>query len=788
MARRGAGVAAYVHPPRTCAVVHARPLRTSAPTPARALRRGSVMAQREAALARELAELGRAVQNKRRTEQVRRATADLPPLDDATLEAMYQELLIAPTDEDRKRLSAPSAVRPLDQLAARLGFRASRAPLRAKVISALHAAVAAGGGAPGNQALGNHATGNQALGNQTSCFDCARDRDTAQTREVLALLRAAAVDCPATVYNRMMDAFASRGELDACMEVYAAMDAAGVPADAYTKHIVTKAYAHTDQLHSALQHLAHWEASEPAPISAYTLVMEALLKHRMREVHAVAWSVFYHMRLAAHPVPDAAAYAVMLRACAAGVPQPGGRRAGAPEADAERALDLFREMTVHHGMRASKEVYDALILTCARRREHYADAVRLVRELLDDEHAGVLAPTEAAPVLCADTYTLNALLQGSARAGDLRMARWVLAEMLRAVFAPDAEVDAAVRRRRQPNEETMTNVFWASPAPLSAPGGDGDAGAPGAPHASPPPAPSFPHTLPRTSADVVFEARALMARILADQGEEPDIERPLASVHVTPRLLNAFLSVLVHHLAPSQRVDALVHAVEGDDGVFAQAHVQPNGHTLALLLEACALHSDRTLADSVAARAWTRWHDLVAQRPADDDGRDAKTTSRMWAFMIRNEAKSFHVDRALALLRSFIDVFPPGGGRRQEAEMGRDGVEEGGSARGGARGKAARDAPHPSHPPRDPPRLNLMPVPPPQSTLELLYHLPRGSSSRGRKRRSGALTPPHPQLTFHDLELLHHRCVATRNVGGLNLITRVAREYRRGGKTMKGVK
>lgn len=62
----------------------------------------------------------------------------------------------------------------------------------------------------------------------------------------------------------------------------------GVALDGHTKHVVVKAYANVNLLYSAVQYLLHWEASTPAPLSAYTLLMEHLLKHPVREVHALA--------------------------------------------------------------------------------------------------------------------------------------------------------------------------------------------------------------------------------------------------------------------------------------------------------------------------------------------------------------------------------------------------------------------------------------------------------------------------------------------------------------------
>ena len=835
--------------------------------------RNSSLRVREAELQQEIAHLEKELRLVEKQEQVARVTASLPPLDDATLEAMYQELLTAPQEEHPPRLPDPTP-RALERLAMRLGVQGDLGAARAAAAGtdaagveapsmeavdaaaarsqspeteAVHAGVAgaeedrvvqdvrlkadaAPAAAPA--AVARQARRTRLLEQLAACaaaqnhesvpddltegaaapttqdplpdvppdewaalaVDSARDADLEQALQTLDLMEHSGVAAEAPLYTRLLDTFANRGAIAACVALSARMEAAGLVADAPVKHAMVKAYVYGDELYAALGYLQGWEAREPAPVSAYTVLIEHLLKHPVRDVHSLAWSLFYHMRFAAHPVPDAAAFALMIRACAAGVPQPGSR-ARAPAADAERALDLFREMTTRHGLRPNKEVYDSLVLTCARRKEHYGDAVRLVRELLDAS-AEILAP-EARSAMWADTYTFNALLQGSARTGDLRTARWVLAEMLRATYDGD--------ERCRVNEETMTNIFWAYAVyepPLqeedlrvygeveSAGGAEHGAGAPAsdaradaaakasdvsgaepAPGAEPatpavraepdaahtepeaPPAPSeaavFTHAMPQTAQEVLGEVRALLARVLADQDADA-AHAPLHSVRATPRLLNAYLAVLTHHLPRTQQLDALVHAVEDADGVFAHARVAPNGHTFALVLGACAASRTRADADRVAARVWAQWEALCAATPASAAaGTDAKTVSRMWALGIRNKAKSYDVDGALALLRTFYERYPPR--RREPAE---------------ADAAPPVPAPHGT-------AIDLMPVPPTRGALDAL-------ARRGGRRGTAhypALAPARPALRFADLDLLHHRCVALRRVDGIRLVTHVDRAY-----------
>ena len=830
--------------------------------------RSSSLRARESELQQEIAQLECELQFVEKQEQVARLTAHLPPVDDALLEAMYRDLLEAPTAPEVKRLPDPTP-RALERLALRLGMqaeldaqdapgeaaagidsdaqqsadspghtaegpvaegaedaqrpaeqdasvdapdastdvaaraerhvaaRAERAARRAEMLERLRAYVADEGDRDVESLLDADAGAAAPASHDDALLPdvpadewaalavaCARDGDLAQTLDTLDLMTTSGPGPAPTLYTHVLNAFANRGAIDACVALSARMEERGIVAGAPMKHAMVKAYVYGDELFSALQYLQAWETSEPAPVSAYTVLIEHLLKHPVRNLHSLAWSLFYHMRLVAHPVPDAAAFALMIRACAAGVPQPGVRVRGAPEADAERALDLFREMTTRHAIRPNKEVYDSLILTCARRKEHYGDAVRLVRELLD-QSSEILAP-ETKRAMWADTYTFNALLQGSARTGDLRTARWVLAEMLRATY--DGEAHCHV------NEETMANVFWAyatyvpplrshrlrtAQAEAGAAGARSEPGAPEAPEAAAanatatdvatdvvedPPAsvarpaaepaeyeepPMFTHTMPQTAQEVLGEARALMARILADQRarEAPLAEHPLHTVEVTPRLLNAFLAVLTHHLPAEQQLRALVDAVEGADGVFAHAGVAPNGHTHALVLEACAASRARRDADGVADRVWAHYEALVAAAPnAASAGTDAKTLAKMWALYIRNKAKSFEVDAALELLRTFYARYPPR-----------------------PRGEGTERPP----PPRAP-RVDLMPVPPPAATLDLLASV---HGMHASAPHYPPLAPARPALRFRDLELLHHRCVVLRRTDGVRLITHVDRAY-----------
>lgn len=469
-----------------------------------------------------------------------------------------------------------------------------------------------------------------------------RADDSATLSRTLSLMDSAGYrPAPLSLYNDVLDVFASRGQVAQCQEWMGKLSEAGLTPDDHTYHSLTKAYINSAQFLPAIELLNSLEVSgRPASMATYNMVIDRLLepvpvpeggKQERPELQALAWNVFYHMRLQAHPVPDAPLYALMIRACARGIPQPtdiddptqpcSSLSSPAPTvggaariSDAERALDLFREMTTRYNVRPNAEVYNSLILACARRKDFYLEAFRLLREMveLETERAGI--PEEGAEGVmrfAPDRYTFNALLQGCARNRDLARARWVLAEMIRTTLPLfDEETRGRLSREqvvevlaKRPNEETMCHIFhtYASYVPPirreQLQRVQGDAGGPSAHKptknvddsigattdvdagktdlqstnttevqkaegqeedetTAEEAAQVFSALVPQTSSDLVSESRSLFARILADQ-PSATLEGPLGGVSPGVRLVNAYLTVLAAHLPPQQRAHVL---------------------------------------------------------------------------------------------------------------------------------------------------------------------------------------------------------------------------------------
>jgi hypothetical protein len=326
----------------------------------------------------------------------------------------------------------------------------------------------------------------------------------------------------------------------------------------------------------------------------------------------------------------------MIQACA--LPTP---------AEPERALDLFTEMTVDRRIPPTAGAYTAAILACARSgsKVYVNEAFRLAKEMLD-AHRDARGRGAFRP----DSHTFGALLEGAKRIGDLGRVRWMLAEMVEMTQRDPNSKNIVV------DERIMTHVFHSyaaykppfkrSMAPLTTQTeGNADTSIPARPTEPSPddikpsvpvedsPMPSFTHLPPQNHSEVIGEARALFSRIarpLPDPTCPPSDPRSLPAlpdVHVTPRLLTAFLSVFYAHAS-------LETAHEMFRTVFAEHGLAKDALAVVEALERCAgarRGSERAYVRSFADDAWQEWTAL-------DDGR---TLTRA-----RNNAR--HIQRAYA--------------------------------------------------------------------------------------------------------------------------------------------
>lgn len=229
--------------------------------------------------------------------------------------------------------------------------------------------------------------------------------------------------------------------------------AAGVEMTGDMKDYLIRAQLKSGDLEGAVRTITALEESSPAKEKTYTAVIIALFRKDDLPSTKQAWSLFHQMRLAAHPVPDEVTYTRMILACASGkIPEQNVHhwRSSA----GERAMDLFREMTMTYHVRPSLNTYNAVIHALSRDYEFAPDAVAVYRQLVDMQFSRPRDQSlegETGLEYVPDRTTFNNLLEAFDGTGDLAQAKWVMGEMLRVAAAFVGENTAPPHRTREQN-------------------------------------------------------------------------------------------------------------------------------------------------------------------------------------------------------------------------------------------------------------------------------------------------------------------------------------------------
>ncbi|KAH8079817.1 hypothetical protein BXZ70DRAFT_1012576 [Cristinia sonorae] len=486
----------------------------------------------------------------------------------------------------------------------------------------------------------------------------------------------------------------------------------------------------------------------PAPQKTYTRCIQHLFSARTSVAHAHAWDLFSHMRYAAHPVPDALLYAMMIRACA--------NSSFSTGVEPERALDLFHEMTVDKGIPPTSGAYISAILACAcsGRKDYVHEAFRLAKEMLDS-HRDAHGHSAFAP----DARLFKALLEGAKRIGDLGRARWLLAEMVR--IAGDAELrHPGSSSSLKVDEETVMHVFnaYASYRPpfrrsatkiLDEPVVEAQETAAGSTEmfssssiadeherkkdlVNRPQKSSLTHLPPQTRAELIAEVRLLMDQIVEQtKSGGGDQQARFKHVRLTPRLLNAYLSVHFTH-------SSVETCIELYRTLFENLGVARNAATYVSILEYLSkVRKDyRPTVKPLADEIWAEWEGVEdAWRRGDSNSlrMNARTVERANTAMIRLLSITGQLDRALAHVKSFVERYS----------------------------FTAVRTPAPRHASR--------------STRIVL------AAARPLVRLTSAVDIPDdtvpPLLTFPELELLHHKLVAAKDSVGIKYLKWVCKSY-----------
>ncbi|TFY84004.1 hypothetical protein EWM64_g17 [Hericium alpestre] len=602
----------------------------------------------------------------------------------------------------------------------------------------------------------------------------AQDPDSAE--ETLDFMRRAGFVPAETSLDAIMEYHAERGDASRT-ERFIQRSLTAEPTERQ-RHLHIKAYRISVPAGTvptrALELLHRYEnQSLPAPMTTYSSLITSLFSVRSSLAHAQAWDLFAHMRYVAHPKPDALLYTLMIRACASS-------NSGA--AEPERALDLFTEMTVDHRIPPTAGAYSAVILACARSgsKDYINEAFRLAKEMLDSHR-----DASGRPAFPPEGRTFAALLEGAKRIGDLARARWILAELVRAM--QQGSTSAAGHQEAMIDEEIMMHIFHAYAAyrppfkPSTAPIVDRNGSQPQnhvapqdhvgdssssstaseAPHPSNAPVkvdsdPSFKHLPPQSRADLIHEAKTLFARIVEDSSRAasdtagpPDSDTPLSpfrDVHLTTRLVNSYLSIHYSHSPLDTSRDLFVT-------IFSNLSVPKNARSFVEALERCAIAQrghERDVALSFADAVWEEWLSLEnSSRLPNARPLDPRLVERAHAAMIRTMALTHQLDRSLGHLKDFVSRYPPTAVRQPTV------------------------------------------LPAMRSTRTVLV------GARPLIRLSSATEVPDdtvpPVIGFTDLEILHHRLVAAGRRDGIGYVKFVCKAYagalrrRRNDTLQKGV-
>lgn len=584
--------------------------------------------------------------------RAQQTTADLPPYTEADLERFYRTVMASsPAQPPLPLLPAPDAPRRRDllpkrerkeiiaALVARLEAQGipesheqgitTRATSRSRAISLVSRITPT---APQTIPTGL-ITPTETLALLDECL-VARDHDAAA--RVLEVARAHGMSTVAEQEeDALLDARAAAGDVSGVGRQLATMEErmGCVPSRERLAALV-RAYLARGETHGAVRMLHTFEQRQLAlEEPAYASVIAALLAPRSTMKQAdktLAWDLFTHMRLVAHPTPSVEMYNRMIRSCADSKdPQP------------ELALDMFTQMVAENGQTPVAETYNVLIRALAKVKTYYHEAFRVLRQMLE-VHQAALASGAAGGVTGYEPTvdTFNALLEGTKRTGDLGRARWILAEMAKIAAFMGERADA----RMMPNEETLVGVFhtYAAYRPVVArvdvkvarsetrddPRAQQESTQPEVNESDvdireelPSPSlldigsPDFiPPYQPQTSHEVFTESGQLFELVVDNM-----FHRRGAFSHVRPtsRLVNAYLSVSLAH-APLERAVQLRLDLWTSPRMV-DLGLKPNGWTYLFTLERCASAKNKTERRFVGGemdRLWNgymRWYATEAR-------------------------------------------------------------------------------------------------------------------------------------------------------------------------------
>ncbi|KAH7907256.1 hypothetical protein BJ138DRAFT_1014830 [Hygrophoropsis aurantiaca] len=429
---------------------------------------------------------------------------------------------------------------------------------------------------------------------------------------------------------------------------------------------------------------------------------------------AQAWDLFTHMRYVAHPTPDLLLYTLMIRACAAShssihsqperaqdlwtemtidkriIPNEGAyaaviltlARSGKREFVAE-GFRLAREMVDGRGgagnvgaMRPDRRIFCALlegakrIGDLARVRWILAEMVKGSGEQLDSEWQSGLGAGERAERAGIDEEVMMHVFHAyAAYKPPFKRAATKL------VDSPESQMEHASEIVHEAQEVRNAGLVEEAGHPQTGPetlsAGSNPLLEDKSDIETDEEISSFSHIPPQTHADVIAEAQVLFARIISDSHSPPlsldtlpslhsttptsMLHRKFSHVRITPRLLNAYLSIHYAHTSIDASADLWRK-------VFSACGVEKNVRSYVEALERCAI-ARRGSGEREAARRWAEevWKAWEGVEQAGWTKPGARMVERANIAMLRVYTLADDLDRAMSLLRAFVSRYPPSG-------------------------------------------------------------------------------------------------------------------------------
>ncbi|KAI0791018.1 hypothetical protein C8Q75DRAFT_876745 [Abortiporus biennis] len=529
------------------------------------------------------------------------------------------------------------------------------------------------------------------------------------------------------------------------------------------------------------------------PQKTYAMLMAHLFHTKSSLAHAHAWDMFSHMRYVAHPVPDAMLYTLMIQACA----KPSFTQGIEPE----RALDLFTEMTSEHGIQPTFEAYCAAILACCKsgRKEYINEGFRLAKQMLDSHRdARGRSKWEFEKL---DNRFFKSLLEGSKRIGDLARTRWILAEIINLVnnkqegrstpsaypddsimghvfhtystYHPPFKRSRTVIRDAPPSMvqgqatdpeasssslslagDDLNNITFVPPTPESHSSSDASQANSNHLHIEPvDPNSGLLDILPQTSSEVLSEAQLLFDRATyhahLQSKSDPSYDAttdPFRYVKITPWLIDTYLTVLYSH-AP------LEESLEVWKNIYETYGVKKTAVSYLKVFDRCSKKAktergvgERKLALKFMNEVWPEWEEIELDWKRGIrtlHGLDARVVESINASMIKILALNKQTDRALEILKIFVQKFPPTALRQVSPKL-----------------------------PMRSNRISLLT----SSSSRTLLNSPRPLVRMASVTEVPDDTVP-PVLTFSDVEILHHKLVASNNTAGIKWLKWMCKSY-----------